>query len=448
MHKFIFTLTSILIAATSFTQEVKNFTIEDAKAYALKNHLRVKNANNDIEIAQKKIIETRGLGFPQININGNFNNFINLPITVLDAKFLNPMATDGETISFEAGTKYNSSGSIEIGQILFDGSYIVGLQAASFFKEFQKTMSNQSKEDVVFNVIEAYGLVTIAKENKSFMDTLVATTSELVEQQKHLLELGLMVKEDMDQFSYSLLGAKNAQLNARLQYENTLNMLKLAMGYPIKGLINVSNSSSELITKEALKSGDIKSNITFMILEGQVKLSELNVKNNKFSNLPSLNAFFSQAYNSFRSEFNFFADERWYPQTVWGLKLNIPVFSGLSRLARISQSKIKLLSDQNNLDIMEQNLQFQEIQFQNNYKATLDKTELQNQNVALAKTIYSNAIIRGNIGKVNSINVTQKHTQYMTAQAEYISSLVELFQAKLALDKLYNNILPNKYKPK
>jgi outer membrane protein TolC len=448
MHKFIFTLTSILIAATSFTQEVKNFTIEDAKAYALKNHLRVKNANNDIEIAQKKIIETRGLGFPQININGNFNNFINLPITVLDAKFLNPMATDGETISFEAGTKYNSSGSIEIGQILFDGSYIVGLQAASFFKEFQKTMSNQSKEDVVFNVIEAYGLVTIAKENKSFMDTLVATTSELVEQQKHLLELGLMVKEDMDQFSYSLLGAKNAQLNARLQYENTLNMLKLAMGYPIKGLINVSNSSSELITKEVLKSGDIKSNITFMILEGQVKLSELNVKNNKFSNLPSLNAFFSQAYNSFRSEFNFFADERWYPQTVWGLKLNIPVFSGLSRLARISQSKIKLLSDQNNLDIMEQNLQFQEIQFQNNYQATLDKTELQNQNVALAKTIYSNAIIRGNIGKVNSINVTQKHTQYMTAQAEYISSLVELFQAKLALDKLYNNILPNKYKPK
>jgi outer membrane protein TolC len=448
MHKFIFTLTSILIAATSFTQEVKNFTIEDAKAYALKNHLRVKNANNDIEIAQKKIIETRGLGFPQININGNFNNFINLPITVLDAKFLNPMATDGETISFEAGTKYNSSGSIEIGQILFDGSYIVGLQAASFFKEFQKTMSNQSKEDVVFNVIEAYGLVTIAKENKSFMDSLVATTSELVEQQKHLLELGLMVKEDMDQFSYSLLGAKNAQLNARLQYENTLNMLKLAMGYPIKGLINVSNSSSELITKEVLKSGDIKSNINFMILEGQVKLSELNVKNNKFSNLPSLNAFFSQAYNSFRSEFNFFADERWYPQTVWGLKLNIPVFSGLSRLARTSQSKIKLLSDQNNLDIMEQNLQFQEIQFQNNYQATLDKTELQNQNVALAKTIYSNAIIRRNIGKVNSINVTQKHTQYMTAQAEYISSLVELFQAKLALDKLYNNILPNKYKTK
>ncbi len=443
MHKFIFTLTSILIAATSFTQEVKSFTIEDAKVYALENHLIVKNANNDIEIARKKIIETRGLGFPQVNINGNFNHFINLPITVLDAKFLNPMAADGETISFEAGTKYNSSGSIEVGQILFDGSYIVGLQVASFFTEFQETLSNQSKEDVVFSVIQTYGLVAIAKENKSFMDSLVATTTELVKQQQHLLELGLILQEDMDQFSYSLIDAKNAQLNASLQYENTLNMLKLAMGYPIKGLINVSNSTNELMTKEALKTGDIKSNITFMILEGQVKLSELNVKNNKLSNLPSLNAFFSQAYNAFRGEFNFFTDERWYPQTVWGLQLNIPVFSGLSRHARTSQSKIKLLSDQNSLVLMEQNLQFQEIQSQNNYKATLSKTALQSQNMALAKTIYSNALIRVNIGKVNSINVTQKHTQYMTAQAQYIGSLVELFQAKLVLDKLYNNILPN-----
>lgn len=443
MHKFIFTLTSILIAASSFTQEIRMFTIEDAKAYALENHLIVQNANNDIEIARKKIIETRGLGLPQVNINGNFNHFINLPITVLDAKFLNPMATDGETISFKSGTKYNSSGSIEVGQILFDGSYILGLQAASFFKEFQETVSNQSKEDVVFSVIEAYGLVAIAKENKIFMDSLVITTNELIKQQEHLLDLGLVLQEDMDQFSYSLLGAKNAQLNASLQYENTLNMLKLAMGYPIKDLIKVSNSTNELMNKEALKTGDIKSNITFMILEGQVKLSELNVKKKKFSNLPSLNAFFSQSYNAFRGEFNFFADERWYPQTVWGLQLNIPVFSGLSRNARTSQSKIELFNIQNNLILMEQNLKFQEIQSQNNYKATLSKTALQSQNMALAKTIYSNALIREGIGQINSINVTQKHTQYMTAQAQYISSLVELFQAKLVLDKLYNNILPN-----
>jgi len=443
MFKIVFIAASFLCTTLSFAQEVRSFSIEEAKAYALENHLTVRNADNDIEIARKKIVETRGIGLPQVNINGAFNHFINLPVTVLDAKFLNPLAPEGETVSFEAGTKYTANGSLEVGQILFNGSYIVGLQAASFFAKFQETVSQQSKEDVAFNVIQAYELVAVAKENKAFMDSLVETTSKLVEKQKNFVELGLMLQEDMDQLSYSLLGAKNAQLNADLQYENALNMLKLAMGYPIQSPIETINTTDELLSKSAIQTGDIKSNLTYMILERQVKLSELNLKNNKFANLPTLNAFFSQTYNAYRSEFNFFDDERWFPQTVWGLQLNIPVFSGLSRHARTAQTKIQLMSDQNSLDLMEQNLQFQEIQSQNNYKAAIDKTELQRKNVALAKTIYSNELIRENIGKGNSINVTQKHTQYMTAQAQYVGSLVELFQAKLALDKLYNNILPN-----
>ncbi|MCH2231309.1 MAG: TolC family protein [Crocinitomicaceae bacterium] len=444
MYKLALVTISLFLASSIIAQEVRSFTIEEAKAYALENNLSVHNANNDIEIARKKIVETRGIGLPQVNINGNFNHFINLPVTVIDAKFLNPMAEDGETVSFEAGTKYTSNGSLEVGQILFNGSYIVGLQAASFFAKFQETVSNQTKEDVAFNVIQAYELAAIAKENKSFMDSLVASTTQLVQKQQNFLELGLMLQEDMDQLSYSLLGAKNAQLSADLQYENALNMLKLAMGYPISSQIEVNNTTSNLMSKTSITTGDIKSNLTYMMMERQVKLSELNVKNNKFANLPTLNAFFSQTYNAFRTEFNFFDDERWFPQTVWGLQLNIPVFSGLSRHARTAQTKIQLLSDQNNLSMMEQNLQFQEIQFQNNYQAAIDKTELQKQNVELAKNIYNNEIIRENIGKGNSINVTQKHTQYMTAQAQYIGSLVELFQAKLALDKLYNNILPSK----
>ena len=443
MYKLIIIATGLFLSTAAIAQEVQSFTIEEAKAYALENHLSVQNANNDIEIARKKIVETRGMGLPQVNINGNFNHFINLPVTVMDAKFLNPFAAEGETVSFEAGTKYTSNGSLEVGQILFNGSYIVGLQAASFFAKFQETVSDQSKEDVAFNVIQAYELVAVAKENKAFMDSLVETTEKLVEKQQNFLELGLMLQEDMDQLSYSLLGAKNAKLSADLQYENALNMLKLAMGYPIQDMIETTNTTEELMTKEAIKSGDIKTNLTYMILERQVKLSELNVKNNKFANLPSLNAFFSQTYNAYRSEFSFFENEKWYPQTVWGLQLNIPVFSGLSRHARTAQSKIQLMSDQNSLTLMEQNLQFQELQSQNNYKAALNKTELQQQNVELAKNIYNNELIRENIGKGNSINVTQKHTQYMTAQAQYIGSLVELFQAKLALDKLYNNILPN-----
>ena len=99
------------------------------------------------------------------------------------------------------------------------------------------------------------------------------------------------------------------------------------------------------------------------------------------------------------------------------------------------------MQDQNAVEQLERTLQFQEIQTKNNLRAAKDKFELQSENTALAKMIYTNALEVKDIGKGNSIVVTQKHNQMMMAQAQYLGSLMELFQAQLELDKLYNEIL-------
>ncbi len=426
------------------SQNTSVFTIEEAKAYALENHLTVSNADNDIAIARQQVVEVRGMGLPQVDLTGSFTNFINLPVQVMDASFLDPNASSGETVSFRAGTDYSADGTLQVRQLVFNGSYIIGLQAANFFAEFQRTVATASKEDVVFNVVQAYELASVAKSNKEFVDSLVIITQQLIDKQQHYLELSLILQEDMDQLSYSLLSAKSSQLAAQINYENSICMLKLAMGYPMKNPLEISNTPDELLQKNTLSSGEsIYNNLNYILLEQQVKLSEYNIKNNQFANLPSLNAFFQHTYNAYRNEFNFFADEKWFPQTLWGLQLNIPIFSGLTRHAKTSQARIKMLSDQNNLKLMEQNLEFQEIQCRNNLRGATNKLELQKQNVQLASTIYTNEIIKEEVGKGNSIVVTQKHNQLMVAQSQYIASMVELFQAKLALDKLYNKILPN-----
>ncbi|HIP32093.1 MAG TPA: TolC family protein [Crocinitomicaceae bacterium] len=437
-------LTLLLFTCTISLSYSQNFSIEEAKAYALDNNLSVAEANNAIEIARLKIIETRGMGLPQVDFNGNFSHFINLPVTVLDAKFFNPLAADGETISFEAGTKFTSTGTLQVNQLIFNGSYIVGLQTASLFAKFQNNISDQSKEEVIFNVINAYQIATVAKENLVFMDSLVESTKKLVKQQQHFLDLGMIQQEDVDQLNYSLINAKSVQTTAQIQLENALSMLKLAMGYPMNDSIELSNSINDLLQKESISKGDIHSNLSFTMIEKKVQLQALNLKNNKFANLPSLNAYFQQTYNAYRNEFNLFANEKWFPQTVWGLQLNIPIFSGLSRYARTSQAKVELLNTENQLTQLEQHLQFQEIQTRNNLKGAENKYQLLTKNVELANSIYQKAITKNEIGKGNSMLVTQKHNQLMMAQAQLIGSTVELFQAKLAIDKLYNNILPNK----
>ena len=439
-HKIIAIGLSLFISSVGFGQ-AKLFSLEEAKAHALEHHIEILNSSRNIDIAQQQIVETTGMGLPQIDVSGSFNHFLNIPVSVVDASLFNPFAQPGEVMEFRMGQEFSTTGTLNVNQLLFNGSYIVGLQATKHVKRFQQSNYMVTQEDVVFNVIQAYQLATIAKGNVVFADSMVILTQELVDMQQNYLELELIVQEDMDQLNYSLLTAKNAAVAAEVQYQNALSLLKFSMGYDMNADIDISESAEDILNQKALSSGDIHNNLQYSLLEQNITLSELNVKNNKFANLPSLYAFFQHSYNAYRNEFNFFADEKWYPQTVWGLQLNIPVFSGLQRHARTKQTKIKLLQDQSSLEQMERALQLQEIQIKNNLKGARDKYELQKENTKLAKSIYENALQVKDIGKGNSLVVTQKHNQMMIAQSQYLGSLMELFQAQLELDKLYNEIL-------
>lgn len=425
--------------SASFAQT--QFSLEEAKSYALENNVMIKNGALSEENARQQMIETRGMGLPQINISGQLTNYINIPVQVVDASGFNPMAQPGELMEFRMGTDYAASGTFQVNQLIFNGSYIVGLQVASFYRKFEATNATLSKEEVIFNVIQAYELAAVAKENKLFLDSLVILTDDLVNKQKAYLDLEMMLQEDYDQLLYSLAVAKNASLSAQIQYENAIALLKFSMGYPADQTIDIVDGTTELMRKHALKTGAITDNLTYTMLTQKVELSGYNLKNNKAASLPSLNGFFQHAYNAYRNEFDFFSSGEWYPQTLWGLQMNIPIFSGLQRHARVQQAKVQLMKDQNELQNLENSLQFQEMQYRNNLRSAESRLTLEEQNLALARSIYEKALIREEIGKSNSILVTQKYNQLIQAQAQVVGAKMDYLTAKLQLDKLYNNIL-------
>lgn len=433
-------------AVGSLGAQVKTeMSLADAKGYTLEHHLGIQNAEYDSQIAIQKKNETRGIGLPQANLSGSFNNFLNLPVQVVGANFINPNAKPGETIAFKAGTDYNATGTFQVNQILFNGSYLVGLQVSKLYVEFQRTFEQQSKEDAIFNVIQAYQLAAVAKDNLNFIDSLVTVTSDLVEKQSNYYELGLMKQEDMDQLSYSLLTARNAQKSADIQYKNAMSMLKLAMNYPMdQDLVLTENSNQLMLGNNLVSEGSIENNLTLGIMEKQKVLNEYNLKNYRYANLPTLNAVFQQAYNAYRNEFNFFANQPWYSQTLWGLQLNVPLYSGGQRHARIQQAKIEVMKSENSLKLYEQNLKFQEVQAKNNLLGAQEKYALQEANVELAGKIYNNSLVKEKIGSESSILVTQKYNQLVLAQSQLVASKLEVFNAKLSLEKLYNQILTTK----
>lgn len=443
MRTLILTGALLLAVSNLKAQGGSQFTLDAAKDYALNNNLSVKNAYLDIENARKQSLEATSMGLPQVSIQGSFSNFLNLPVQVVDASFINPMAQDGETISFRAGTDYSASGTVQVSQLLFNGSYIVGLQVSKFFIEVSDASSKLTQEDILFNVTQAYQMAAVARENLRFADSMVVITEELVEEQRNYLELGLLNEEDMDQLEYSMLTSMNAQTSARIQYENAVTLLKLTMGYPVTDPIELTENAADLMQRTSLKdaNGDIQNNRSLEMLYHQKTLSEYNLKNYRFSQYPTLSANFQHTYNAYRNEFNFFANEKWYPQTMWGLQLNIPILAGGQKYAQIQQAKIRVMKDENSIKLMEQNLKMQEIQYQNNLLGAQQRLELQKKNIELAGKLYNNAILKREIGKANSLEVTQKYNQLMIAETQYVGSLIDVFNAKLNIDKLYNQIL-------
>lgn len=437
-----FLLGALLFWAGSSFAQTSAFTLEEAKNYALEHHISVLNAEQDVIAAEYQRRETVAMGLPQVNATGSFSNFLNLPVQVLDASFFG--GQPGDLISFRAGTDYSSSFNLNVNQLVFSGSYIVGLKLSRHYAGMKTNAATLSKEEVMYNLVQAYEIAAVSKENLVFMDSMVTVTQRLIDKQQNFMELGLMLQEDMDQLNYSLLTAKQSQTQAKVQYQNALELLKYCMGYPMDQPIEITASTEDLMNTPAMTGGDVKSNLTYQVMNDQVTLQEYVVKNDKSAYMPTVNAYLQHGFNAYRNEFDFFdSDQNWFTQTSWGLQLNIPILSSGQRYYKTAQSKVALLQAQNNLEQMEQALSMQSLQANNNLESARSKYELQQENVRLAQSIYENELAKEQIGKGNSILVTQKYNQLVIAQAQLVGSTLELLQAQLELNKIYNNLLPN-----
>ena len=436
MRKLTFALV-LFASANLYGQE---FSLFQAQEYALKNRETIENARLDLESAEKQVIETRAMGLPQISSEMNFQNFLNIPVQVVDGAFI---GQPGTLVSFRAGTDYNVNAGVTLNQLIFDGSYIVGLQVSRFYTEFVASSIEKSKQDVLADVTKSYEMAMISEQNKEFVDTLVNLSEDLLSKQKELYDLGLITQEQLDQTEYSLLQAKANKLAAKVAYENALTMLKMTMAYPIEEPISLSEDLNALMGEQMKDlSGSIENNIQLDLLRKQKELSIYDLKNTKMAYLPRLAGFANHQYNAFSNEFSFFdSDQEYFSQTVWGLRLSIPIFSSGERWAKTQKAQIAVKQNELSIQELERGLQAQEIQIKNNLKQARSNLTLKEKNIELARKIYNNSLTKAQLGRENSILVTQKYNQLIAAQTEYVNAMMDVLNTKVQLDELYNKLI-------
>ncbi|NNK11186.1 MAG: TolC family protein [Flavobacteriaceae bacterium] len=434
----------IFLSAAGYSQdEPTAFTLDEAIAYALENNYSALNAERDIVDAQKQKWETIASGLPQITGDVSYQNFLKQPVSLIPAEFFGGEPGEFQPIIF--GLPQQATATATVRQQIFDGSYIVGVQATKAFLSYSRNNKEKTRQDVRKAVVEAYGNVLLANESVNILrKNLKALDDNLYETQK-LYENGLAEEESVEQLQITS-STVESQLNNAIRLEGiTLQMLNLIMGLPLEtptelkeGLIDLA---SEYVDPTVLDAPfTMENNVDYKLVNNLNEQRYFELKLAKSRALPTLNAFVNYGSTAFSESFSFFdSDQQWFDSSILGFDLSIPIFSSLRRSASTQRAKIALEKAKTQLEETEERIRLQLERAKSDYQLAVEQYNTTQENLNLAERIENKNQIKYKEGIASSFELRQAQTQLYSAQQEYLQSMVDVINAKTELEVISNN---------
>lgn len=433
-------LFSIIDARAQLTDTVAHFSLQEAIDYAQRNQSSIQNAKIDEEIAANTVKQTVGIGLPQVSGNLNFNDFLKVPTNLLPGEFF---GQPGTQVPVQFGVKYQSSFGLELNQLLFDGTYLVGLQASKTYRELSSKSLKRSRIETAVAVSKAYYSVLVSNEQLSLLDANLLRLKKTLNDTKALYANGFVEKIDVDRLTVLNNNLETERENVIRLLDLNVNLLKFQMGMSIQSKLTLKDSIAGLQVVQAFAVSDTsayKNRIEYSLLETQKKLNELDLKRYKSQFLPSLSAFGSTSQSLQSNNFGTLFD-RSFPTTVIGFRLAVPIISGGIKLYQVRNAKLEILKTQNNLVNLKNGIGLEVEQAQTTYRNGLKSLENQNRNMELAQEVLRVTKIKYEQGVGSSIEVTTAETSLKEAQNNYINALYDLLINKVNMDKALGKIV-------
>ena len=444
MNKLYFVIVLALINTLGLSsQETYSFTLDEAIAYALDNNYTVKNARLDINAAEKQKWEATAFGLPQIDAGIDYQNWLKQQVTFLPSEIVG--GDPGEFTPVIFGTKQNMNATVTMNQLLFDGSYLVGLQSAKTFLMISNLAKEKTDQTIREAVINAYGNVVVARETLDILYKNKEVLEKNLRETKALLLNGFAEEQDFQQQQITLSNINNEiNRSSRLQLI-AKQALNLTMGIPIETKLELTENLENLALKSTdlqiiYEDFDLENHVDFRIADNQVLSDELLVKYEKSKNIPSINAFVNYSTFQYGNNLVFFENpsENWFNSSLLGVSMKIPVFSSLQRNARTQQAKINLMQSEIKKNEISENLKLQVNTAKNKYQFALDQFQTSKENLYLAESIAEKEQVKFFEGLSSSIDLTNTQNQLFGSQQDYIQSILVIIQSKVELENALN----------
>jgi len=441
--KLIVTLSLSLAVLLTEAQDIKQMSLQEATKYALENNQKILNAQLDIAVAEGVVQENIATGMPQINANLDLAYNFALPVSFLPSEFI-PGAPPGEQVAIEFGTKYSGNASVGATQMVFDGVFFVGLEAAKTYKELSTKNHIKSKIDVAEAVSKAYYSVLVNRLTLELVEKNYGRLDTLLQETKLMYQNGFAEKIDLNRVQVQFNNIKVEQENSKRLLIVAEYLLKFQLGMPInEELILTEELTLDMFDDAEDSPFQYGQRVEYSILQTQEKLALLDIKRTKVEYLPKLDLYATlggiAGTETGGSLFN--VSNEWFKFGIAGVKMSVPIFDGLRKQRVLQQKKAKLEQVHVNYDLLQNSINLEIEQTRVNYQNSVRFMNVQLENMKLSQEVYEVTKEKYQAGVGSNLEVINADADYKQAQTNFFVAIYNTLIAKVEYKKSTGKLL-------
>jgi outer membrane protein TolC len=426
----------------------QSFTLKEAIDYAITHHVQIKNGQIDIANADAKVNEIKAIGLPQVNGGLSYTNNLIIQRMFIPANTFNPSAPANEVVAAEFGVKNSGFANFGLTQLLFDGSYLLGLKASSVYKELSVKTLAQTKQQTAENVAKAYYGILVNEKRKNLFALNIGRLDTLLKETRALYTQGFVEKVDVQRLEVQANNLKTEFENVNRLQEMAYLLLKFQMGYPMEEPILLKENLDQIKLNSSLLADlngpfEYANRIEYSILKTQESLAELDLKSQKAGYLPRLMLNANYGFNTGRKVVEEMLTKPWFDNATIGFSIQVPIFDGFSKKYKAIQSENNLRKVRQSFDLVKSSIDLQRNQGMISLRNSLESLKEQKENMDLANEISRVSRVKYQQGVGSNLEVLNAETSLKESQVNYFTALYNALIAKVELEKangtLYND---------
>jgi outer membrane protein TolC len=417
-------------------------TLQQCIGYALRNQPAVKQAGIDEQINERNIGIALADWLPQVNATGNAQHYFQLPTTYVP-NFANPGSPGTFTTSGLANT---STLSLQGTQAIYNPTVALAARTSRFSRQYFKQSTQSTQINVVAEVSKAFYDVLLSQKQLAITDAEIVRLRRSVKDAFDRYNAGIVDKIDYKQATIALNNSLAQRKQSAEAITSKTAFLKQVMGYAPEKPVQLAYDSLRLEQETVIDTNqvlDVNRRIEYNQLQTQRTLQTLNVDYYHAIFQPSLSAFGSYNLGFFNSNLPELYS-RSFPNSLMGLNIAIPIFTGTKRLQNLSKARLQV--DRVDLDIVNTRniISTQYVQALAEYKSSYNDYITLRQNVALARDVYTVVSLQYREGIKTYLNVISAQSDLHTAELNYFNALFNVLSSKIDLEKALGT-LPVQY---